>query len=372
MEDAPVILEELSAENGGRIGVLTLNAEKTLNSLTLEMVDLISDAINRWKVDTDIVCILIKGMGDRAFCAGGDVQALYRSAKENIGGPCVYAETFFEHEYRMDYHIHTCPKPVIAWGNGIVMGGGIGILSGCSHRIATQTTRMAMPEVTIALYPDVGGGWLFNRMPGQTGLFLALTGASFNSADALYIGIADYLLGLTQLQGLMEGLLSCPWGDTPVANHGLVDALLSQLETENRESSLEGNIERNRNVIDSICAKDNVIAVFEAINGYSTGDPWLLKARENLKNGSPLSAILIFQHLKRCRDLSLRQVFQAELVLSTRIVRYPEFAEGVRALLIDKDRNPKWLYRDMREVPRMLVDSFFQPPWAENPLADLE
>ncbi|MFH0725805.1 MAG: enoyl-CoA hydratase/isomerase family protein [Pseudomonadota bacterium] len=372
METEPVLFEKLATGNDRRIGVITLNAEKRLHSLTLEMVESIRNMLARWIEDEDIACILITGAGNRAFCAGGDVIGLHRSATGTIGGPCVYAEAFFEHEYRMDLLFHACPKPVIAWGNGIVMGGGLGILSGCSHRVVTPKTRMAMPEVTIGLYPDVGGGWFFNRMPGQTGLFLALTGATFNAADALYVGIADYCLGDDQLPAMMEMLRVQAWADTAAENHGIVDRLLADLEADSRVSLPEGNIEPNRERIDSLCGGSDLMAVSDAIKALSSKDRWLASAGDNLMQGSPLSAVVSYRHLKQCRTLSLRQVFQTELVLSTHLVRYPEFAEGVRALLIDKDKAPQWQYRSIRKVPTALVDSFFQPPWPENPLSDLE
>jgi enoyl-CoA hydratase/carnithine racemase len=370
MTGVPVLFDELPVGSGKRLGVMTFHAEKRLNSLTLEMVKMIRDRLARWIGDEGIVCILVNGAGDRAFCAGGDVRGLHRSATETVGGPCAYAEAFFEHEYRMDYLFHTCPKPVIAWGEGIVMGGGLGILAGCSHRVVTPRTRMAMPEVTIALYPDVGGGWFFNRMPGQTGLFLALTGAEFNAADGLYTGIADYCIA-EALPALIEALRDRVWRDTAAENHGIVDALLADFTLHKPASLPEGHIEPNRVRIDSLCGGCDVISVSDAIMALSTKDRWMAGARDNLVQGSPLSAVVIYRHLQRCRTLSLRQVFQSELALSTHVVRYPEFAEGVRALLIDKDRKPQWQYRFIREVPEVLVNSFFQPPWPENPLSDL-
>jgi enoyl-CoA hydratase/carnithine racemase len=371
MGGEPVLFEELPANNGRRLGVITLNAEKRLHSLTLGMVDSIREMLARWIGDERIVCIIVYGAGDRAFCAGGDVIGLHRSATGTIGGPRAYAEAFFEHEYRMDFLFHTCPKPVIAWGHGIVMGGGLGILSGCSHRVVTPKTRMAMPEVTIGLYPDVGGGWFFNRMPGQTGLFLALTGVTFNAADAVYVGIADYGFGENQLPALIKALRVQKWADTVAENHGIVDTLLADFEADSRVSLSAGNIEPNRARIDSLCSGHDVPAVSDAILSLSTHDQWLAGARDNLVRGSALSAAVIFRHMKRCRTLSLRQVFQSEMILSTNLVRYPEFAEGVRALLIDKDKTPKWQYRALQAVPPARVDSFFQPPWPENPLLDL-
>ena len=191
MSQEPTVQIQEHASHQGAIGHITLNVPATLNSLTLTMVDQIQSTLEQWRDRSDIAVILIDGSGDKAFCAGGDVQALRDSCLASPGGPCDYAETFFTREYRMNFTLHTYPKPIICWGSGIVMGGGLGILAGCRIRIVTETTRIAMPEVTIALFPDVGGSWFLNRMPGGTGLFLGLTGASINAGDALYTGIAN-------------------------------------------------------------------------------------------------------------------------------------------------------------------------------------
>ena len=166
MSQEPTVQIQEHASHQGMIGHMTLNVPATLNSLTLTMVDQIQSTLEQWRDRSDIAVILIDGSGDKAFCAGGDVQALRDSCLASPGGPCDYAETFFTREYRMNFTLHTYPKPIICWGSGIVMGGGLGILAGCHIRIVTETTRIAMPEVTIALFPDVGGSWFLNRMPG--------------------------------------------------------------------------------------------------------------------------------------------------------------------------------------------------------------
>ena len=170
MSEVPILFDELPAGTG-KLGRVTLNVAATLNSLTLDMVDLLQAQMDAWRVDDEIAAIFVEGTGDKAFCAGGDVQALHRSAVATPGGPCDYAESFFEREYRLNYTLHTYNKPIICWGHGIVMGGGLGVMAGCSHRVVTQKTRIAMPEVTIALFPDVGGTWFLNHMPGKAGYF---------------------------------------------------------------------------------------------------------------------------------------------------------------------------------------------------------
>ena len=370
MSDSPVLITEQDSARGA-IGVITLNMPKTLNSLTLDMVELIQGALNRWKRDAEIAAVFIAGSGDRALCAGGDVQALHASAVERPGGPCLYAESFFTHEYRMNYTLHTYPKPVICWGNGIVMGGGLGIMAGCSHRVVTETTRIAMPEITIALFPDVGGSWFLNHMPGSIGRFLALTGAQINAADAIYIGIADRFITSDRCNSVMEQLLAQSWTDDPAENHGLVHDVLRAAARASAGEKPEGQVAAHRDQIATLCDANTIHEVVDNITALDTDDKWLSRARDSLVNGSPLAALRIDRQLTETRHSSLKQVFQQEIQLSTQIVRHPEFAEGVRALLIDKDRKPAWQYTRTRDVPAEVLDRFFVAPWDTNPLVDL-
>ena len=193
----PVLFETLIAENGCQIGVITLNAEKTLNALSLDMIDLMAEQLALWSTDDNIALVLMQAAGEKAFCAGGDLQNLYQSMlthhasvdKDDVRAN-QYACDFFNREYRLDYLIHTYPKPILCWGHGIVMGGGIGLMAGASHRVVTEKSRLAMPEIGIGLFPDVGGSYFLNRMPGKLGLFLALTGAMVNAADAKFTKLA--------------------------------------------------------------------------------------------------------------------------------------------------------------------------------------
>ncbi|KDB97461.1 enoyl-CoA hydratase/isomerase family protein, partial [Bordetella bronchiseptica] len=236
--NAPVLFEERIADNGVRLGVATLNAPQTLNGLSLEMVELLDARLRAWAEDAAVAMVILQGAGEKAFCAGGDLHGLYRSMRENTSGDAwanTHARRFFEHEYRLDYLIHTYPKPVLCWGHGIVMGGGVGLMMGASHRVVSETTRMAMPEITIGLFPDVGGSWLLNRMPGRTGLFLALTGAHVNASDAFFAGLADFRLDSARWPDFCASLLSLPWAGQPggpgtgnAAPRSINDGLLRQ------------------------------------------------------------------------------------------------------------------------------------------------
>lgn len=369
MSDAPVIVQELSAANG-KIGMLTLHVPSTLNALTLEMVDILQRQLDIWRSDQDIAAVVIDGDGEKAFCAGGDVQALHASAVATPGGPCEYAETFFAREYRMNYTLHTYPKPVVCWGHGIVMGGGLGVLAGCSARVVTQKTRIAMPEITIALFPDVGGSWFLNRMPGQSGLFLALTGASINAADALFTGLADYFIDHDQKSAVLTQLQQQAFDGSHDSNRALVATVLRD-HAANPRSLPDSQVAEHLSVINEVCAAGDTHQVIAAIAQLDSEDAWLAKARDNLVHGSPLAALWIARQLKETRHSSLREVFQQEVQLATNVVRHPEFAEGVRALLIDKDRQPAWQFECSNDVPAALLDTFFTAPFSISPLDDL-
>ncbi|MEH6518977.1 MAG: enoyl-CoA hydratase/isomerase family protein [Halioglobus sp.] len=366
-----VVLFEEIACGSKKLGRVTLNVEATLNSLTLDMVDLLQAQLDLWQADDEIALVFIEGAGEKAFCAGGDVQALHVSAVATPGGPCEYAESFFAREYRLNYTLHTYDKPLICWGHGIVMGGGLGVMAGCSHRVVTEKTRIAMPEVTIALFPDVGGSWFLNHMPGSSGAFLALTGASINAADAIYTGIADRFIASEHKDSVLAQLMQVDWQAQSDSNHALVRHVLRPFAQQSIGAWPAGQVEPHIATINALCDGDDIHEIIDNIVGQTTEDPWLSKARNGLAHGSSLAARWIHQQLIETRHMSLREVFLAEIQLVTNIVRHPEFAEGVRALLIDKDRSPAWSYATSRDVTDEVLAPFFTSPWAENPLTEL-
>ena len=372
MSDQPVLFETRETSNGKLLAIATLNAEKTLNSLSMEMVDLFYDKLLEWQSDENVVAVFLQAAGEKAFCAGGDVQKLRQSSLDNPGGPCEYAETFFEHEYRLDYTIHAYKKPIICWGHGIVMGGGLGLMVGSRHRVVTERTRMAMPEITIALYPDVGGSYFLNHAPGRTGLFLALTAASMNASDCLFVDYADYFIEHAEKEHVIEQLTNLAWSGNAVTDNDAITLVLSNLASGCEDKLPAGNIEPHFDLIQQLTDFETLPEVVEAITGYEGEDQWMQKGAAALAHGSPLSACNIYQALQLTNKMALADVFRFELMLSTNVVRFPEFAEGVRALLIDKDNAPKWQYASVRDVPAELLASMVTPPWDENPLSDLQ
>ena len=203
--------EELTGSDGARIGIASLDAEQSLNALSLPMILALGDRLDAWAKDPNIVCVLLRGKGPKAFCAGGEVRSLALACREQPGVVPALAAQFFAAEYRLDYRLHTYPKPLICWGHGYVLGGGMGLLQSASVRIVTPSSRLAMPEISIGLYPDVGASWFLSRLPGKLGLFLGLTGAHINGRDALDLGLADRFLRDDQQDELLGGLLQLNW-----------------------------------------------------------------------------------------------------------------------------------------------------------------
>lgn len=364
------VIVQVRKATQGSIGVITLNSEKTLNSLTLDMVQTIRQQLRAWQEDDNIALVFIEGAGDKAFCAGGDVQQIYYSAVSRRSGPCEYAESFFKEEYRLDYLIHTFTKPIVCWANGIVMGGGLGLVAGASHRIGTEKTRIAMPEIMIGLFPDVGATYFLNRMPHKLGLFLGLTAASINLSDAAYVGLINHSAPTAKRGEFLQQLAQQQWhpGTNRRANTAILDELLGTYAV---PTPPPGNLEALSAGIEAACDKDGLEEITTAIAELDSDSTWLTKAKRGLESGSPLAAWLIYEQMKRGAKLDLASAFKAECLLSTNVVRYPEFTEGVRALLIEKDNAPKWQFSRIEDVPAKLVEAFFVAPWVRNPLSDL-
>ncbi|WP_338517604.1 enoyl-CoA hydratase/isomerase family protein [Alteromonas gracilis] len=360
-----VIVDELATSSGERlIGRLTLNKPKALNALDLEMATIMLDALMCWQSRDDIVAVVIDAEGDKAFCAGGDIVSMYNAMLESDNGIPPFLEDFFKTEYTLDYTIHNYTKPVLVWGSGIVMGGGMGLLCGASHRIVTETSKLAMPEITIGLYPDVGGSYFLPRLPGKTGVFLGLTGGQMNASDACFVGLADHMVSSTQKDALLHALQDHAWEKTASPSDD-VSKLISQLDKPSE--NIVGNVEKNLSLINSLCQSEAAVDVVHAIlNADMQGDKWLTRAQSTLAKGSPITMHLVVEQCRRGATLSLSECFKMEANLSCRCGESGEFQEGVRALLIDKDMKPKWKYATVNDVPSDVIEHFFSSPWASG------
>lgn len=374
--NAAVQFEVLACAGRRRIGVATLNRPQTLNGLTLEMCELLQEQLTLWENDAAIALVVLAGAGGKAFCAGGDLHGLYKAMQENTGGAWdnAYARRFFEVEYRLDYHIHTYSKPLLCWGGGIVMGGGVGLMMGAGHRVVTETTRFAMPEITIGLFPDVGGTWMLSRLPRGIGNFLALSGAQLGAGDLRMLGLADYVLPAASWPQVLEQLRVLAWPDQRTAAGIQLHHVLREAGA-GLPAQDPGPLRRHYGAINDACDGADLDAVCAYIAGLQAcGDPWLQRAAATHRAGSPGSARLCFELLRRVRLLSLADAFRQEYIVSLHCGAEGDFREGIRALLIDKDKTPKWNPATLADATPAWVERFFKRPWParqEHPLADL-
>lgn len=355
MSDQPILFEEWTTRDDGLIAVARLNTPRNLNSLSMDMIQLLKPQLKRWADDSRIRAVWFEAEGDKAFCAGGDIVSLYRSMTEP--DKVAEGERFFKEEYELDYQIHTFPKPIVCWGNGIVMGGGIGLMVGASHRVVTEHSRLAMPEVNIGLYPDIGAGWFLNRMPGRVGLFLGLTGARINAADALFTGMADRFVQHQRKADVIAALKAAEWRERSA--HGVVSAVLRQHEQQSEAALPASEVRAHYEDIQQATDADTLDAVVSQLAELAGRDDWLGKSTRGLGNASPTSMALMWRHYHTSRLDSLKAVLDRELILSCNCLKKGEFAEGIRALLIDKDLQPRWRYASLAEVDSHWIDDFF-------------
>ena len=325
----------------GRAGRITLNRPRALNALSHPMIAPIAAALREWAGDPKVELVILDGAGERGLCAGGDVVSLYHSRKEGTD----LARRFWSEEYVVNAMIGSYRKPFVAIQDGIVMGGGIGLSGHASHRVVTERSMLAMPETAIGLIPDVGGTWLLAHCPGQIGVFLGLTGHRMNAGDALYAGFADTCVASAGLAELVDVLANT---DEPVS------VVLAQRAVAPPPTPLG----ENREMIDRACAPDSVEAMQEAL-GKETGE-LAAKAAKAIAPFSPLAMKATLAAIRRAKALgSLERALEVEYRLCVRLFDRGEFAEGIRALLIDKDRKPQWNPARLEDVDAALVDSLF-------------
>lgn len=367
----------IQTERRANLGIITLNSEKTLNALSQAMFEELLDVLHKWKLDDNVACVFLQGAGERAFCAGGDVRKLHdllvskpESERSKVDQGCV---DFFVFEYQADYLIHRYPKPIVAWLDRIVMGGGIGISNGASHRIATERSLFAMPEIAIGLYPDVGASWFLNRMPVGFGLFTGMTGARLNGLDAKFLGLATHYLQSKSKDAVLEALVKQGWTSNAAENRELVTTTLDSLSTKD-QTDKNSPAQNNADLVAEFATVDGAMAFKETLERLAPKSEWIGACAREFFAGSPSSAHVIVEQLKRTSQMDLASVFRAELNLSVQCCIHPDFVEGVRALLVDKDKNPKWQPTALVAVTRDWVESYFEPLWTpeENPFRDLD
>jgi enoyl-CoA hydratase len=328
----------------GQAGRITLNRPQALNALTYPMVGAIHEALKAWEHDPAVSLVILDGAGGRALCAGGDVRAMYDSAP----GGSAFARRFWADEYRLNAYIGRYPKPYIAFMDGIVMGGGIGLSGHANTRIVTELSQLAMPETGIGLIPDVGGTWLLAHAPGHVGVYLGLVGERMRGADAIHARFADVFVPSPRLPDLAGALAA--------AGKSEVGAVIARFSEPPPASDLAARAPE----IDEVFRFDTIEAICEALEAMKS--EWSLATLAEIKRRSPLALKLTLAAIRNARRLSsLEAALNVEFRLTVRLFEHGEFIEGVRALIVDKDKSPKWNPPTLAGVTDEMVARFLQP-----------
>ena len=341
---------EILLERQGALGVVTFNRPKALNTLTLGMYRAFDPRLIAWGEDGAVLALLVRGAGERAFCAGGDVRAVY-DARHGGGGAGDYKADFFREEYTLIQRVHSFPKPYIALVDGIAMGGGCGVSINGSHCIATERTLFAMPEVHIGLFPDVGASRFLNLCPGRIGRYLALTGTRLRAADALYCGFASHYVPHDRLADFANTLASLDWslGDA----RRQVDRVLARFAADPGPAELPAL----QPAIDRCFAGDSVEGIVAALERES--EDWAKAALAAMRRASPLSLKITFRQLELGRGMTLEEALTLEYRMTQHVMAGHDFFEGIRALLVDKDQKPRWQHAALEAVSDAEVERYF-------------
>lgn len=355
---------EILADVQDGVASVTLNRPAALNALTLAMLEGLAAWLDAWERDDRVRLVVLRGAGDKAFCAGGDIRALRETFVSGSGGH----RHFFEVEYSLDHRIHTYPKPVVAVMDGITMGGGMGISQGAALRIAGPRTRVAMPETRIGFFPDVGATCFLQRAPGRIPLYLGLAGVSLGGADSLYARLVDACFAPDSLAALDTELPRAAAAPDP-------RAALAALGRRHAAPPVHGELESLRPAIDLHFGQASVAAILDSLEGEARPEfaPWAAKTATLLGGHSPTLLRVAFEQLRRGRGLALGDGFRMELNLIHGCFAQGDFVEGIRALIVDKDNAPRWNPRLLTEVTDASVAAFFAPRWPpqEHPLRHL-
>ena len=351
MNDEAEILFDVT----GGVGVVTLNRPKALNALSLSMIREFYPKLGDWAESPDVHTVVIKGAGEKAFCAGGDVRAAWKAGMGDAGTDPSMTRDFFYEEYRLNHRIHTFPKPYVALLDGITMGGGVGLSVHGSHRIASERTMFAMPETGIGLFPDVGGAWFLNRCPGESGTYAALTGGRFHAGDILAIGIATDYVPSSEMVALESALCASDWKSGAASE--IVDDVVARFAVHAGAPAHSGHFA----VIDRCFTYDSVEEILKALD--ADGGEFALETAKAMRSKSPTSLKLTLAQLRRGRGMAFDDVMRMEFRLSQGCMR-PEsdFYEGIRAVLIDKDHAPNWSPAWLEDVDDATIRSYFDAP----------
>jgi enoyl-CoA hydratase/carnithine racemase len=369
----PAMSDEIVTYVANHIGFIELERPKALNALSTGMIRAMHAALESWREDPDVLAVVIRSQHARAFCAGGDIRFLYESAQR---GARDALDTFFTEEYALNHAIFTYPKPYIALMNGVVMGGGMGISQGAHRtrglRVITGSTRMAMPETRIGLFPDVGVGWFLARTPGALGRYLAITGETIGPADALYAGLADVCIEDDALPALIDTLKSESF------EFGADVVACVAREAEKCKVVLRPDaspLAQVRPLIDRHFAKPDVGQILKSLDTEAECEAaeWAEQITAVLRERSPLSMAISLEVVTRAEG-SMAECLRRDLDLTRSCFAQGDVIEGIRARIIDKDNRPAWRFAQIEDVPAQAVEEMFESPWPadEHPLRDLQ
>ncbi|MFI8620514.1 enoyl-CoA hydratase/isomerase family protein [Marinomonas sp. NPDC078689] len=355
----PVVFEVQPFAERYKLGVIRLNHPSALNALSMEMIEQMLSQLESWRMDQTVVAIWLEGAGDKAFCAGGNVVDVYRSLVTSEDTH--FAHRYFEEEYALDYLLHRFPKPIICWGSGYVMGGGMGLMMASRYRVVTPSSKLAMPEISIGLYPDVGASYFLNQLESkEIARFMALTGYQVSATDACELGLATHYIMAEDRDALIASFANASMVELdPKKVTSIIEQALFTRAQSDELPLLKPELTALQPTVMTLMSGD-IENVYAAMLSYSPECPAMIKAKENFLNGSPLSAHLILAQLDWAHGKSLESVFMRELQLSVACCAQGDFKEGVRALLVDKDKQPKWQYGRISDVPKERVMDFFK------------
>ncbi len=345
--------DHVLTERRSTLGIITLNRPQALNALSHDMVLAIDRQLAEWEHDFAVAAVLIRGAGDRAFCAGGDIRAFYDLRD---GGAAELSAVFYRDEYRLNRRIFRYPKPYIALVDGVTMGGGVGVSVHGTHWVATERTLFAMPETGIGFFPDVGGGYFLPRLPGQIGMYLALTGARLKAPDCLYAGIANRIIPASRAEELTDALAR-------PGSH--IDAVLAAFADDPGSAPLA----QHRDIIDRCFAAEGVSAILAALDRETS--PWAAETAATIRRVSPTSLKVAFRQIHAGAGLSFEDNMKMEYRLSQRFNAGHDYFEGIRAAIVDKDRSPKWQPATVEEVSDDDIGKYFAPVPEELTFEDL-
>jgi enoyl-CoA hydratase/carnithine racemase len=367
-----VTFQTLSARGGFKIGLVSLNRDRAMNALTQDMIQAIGRRLARWQQSKRIVAVVIRGEG-RCFSSGGDIRQLYDGIACADANGLKRADQFFELEYKTNIQLHRFTKPLIAWGHGYVMGGGLGLFLTANHRIGTESMQLAWPEVRIGLFPDVLGTWYLSRIDSALGHWMGLTGVPVTSTDALSQHLIDYQLADGDLEAMIGQLRQLSWSSRTPDNQLLVRTLLSRLQSQSAVTAPASDWQRTQSVITTMMEpviRQGKVAL-PAANPYQ--DDWIQRGLTQHHAGCPASARLVVEQLAAGWRMSLVEAARLELAMAWQACRHPDLVEGIRALLIERGSTPRWQHATPASVPDDWIKALMASPWERqhHPFADL-